>query len=150
MHTAENRCSRGWTADLDGDTHGFQADPRVRVLQHGDDGRERGRVPDLAERIEGVPHHEPALVTEPRQQRGDRRHSHPREHFTHPYPDPPVWLVREERREHLDGLDRKSTRLNSSHSQISYAVFCLKKKKTTHIHITTSLDTDLTSPTHCS
>src|SRR5256886_9822277 len=29
-------------------------------------------------------------------------------------------------------LDRKSTRLNSSHSQISYAVFCLKKKKTTH------------------
>src|SRR5688572_32097308 len=27
------------------------------------------------------------------------------------------------------GEDRKSTRLNSSHSQISYAVFCLKKKK---------------------
>src|SRR5689334_23482860 len=30
------------------------------------------------------------------------------------------------------GLDRKSTRLNSSHSSISYAVFCLKKKKETH------------------
>src|SRR5699024_12868315 len=29
----------------------------------------------------------------------------------------------------LDGLDRKSTRLNSSHVSISYAVFCLKKKK---------------------
>src|SRR2546421_1633142 len=28
-----------------------------------------------------------------------------------------------------DGEDRKSTRLNSSHDQISYAVFCLKKKK---------------------
>src|SRR2546430_9501213 len=28
-----------------------------------------------------------------------------------------------------DKVDRKSTRLNSSHSQISYAVFCLKKKK---------------------
>src|SRR3989440_711577 len=28
--------------------------------------------------------------------------------------------------------DRKSTRLNSSHDQISYAVFCLKKKKTIH------------------
>src|SRR2546427_6047219 len=28
-----------------------------------------------------------------------------------------------------EGRDRKSTRLNSSHSQISYAVFCLKKKK---------------------
>src|SRR5439155_27301035 len=30
-----------------------------------------------------------------------------------------------------DGLDRKSTRLNSSHVAISYAVFCLKKKKPT-------------------
>src|SRR2546430_8311036 len=30
--------------------------------------------------------------------------------------------------------DRKSTRLNSSHSQISYAVFCLKKKKTKSSH----------------
>src|SRR5438270_6242678 len=30
--------------------------------------------------------------------------------------------------------DRKSTRLNSSHSQISYAVFCLKKKKKKKIH----------------
>src|SRR3712207_8268870 len=28
--------------------------------------------------------------------------------------------------------DRKSTRLNSSHANISYAVFCLKKKNTTH------------------
>src|SRR2546430_10740986 len=31
-------------------------------------------------------------------------------------------------------IDRKSTRLNSSHSQISYAVFCLKKKKQRHSH----------------
>src|SRR2546427_8449787 len=31
-----------------------------------------------------------------------------------------------------DLTDRKSTRLNSSHSQISYAVFCLKKKKKEH------------------
>src|SRR5256886_12572531 len=29
--------------------------------------------------------------------------------------------------------DRKSTRLNSSHSQISYAVFCLKKKRISHL-----------------
>src|SRR5258707_9705322 len=28
-----------------------------------------------------------------------------------------------------EGIDRKSTRLNSSHANISYAVFCLKKKK---------------------
>src|SRR2546430_3659044 len=33
--------------------------------------------------------------------------------------------------EHFEKADRKSTRLNSSHSQISYAVFCLKKKKKT-------------------
>src|SRR2546430_13023777 len=49
------------------------------------------------------------------------------------------YLIREERSfaepapsstRSLQGGDRKSTRLNSSHSQISYAVFCLKKKKT--------------------
>src|SRR2546422_2297003 len=33
-------------------------------------------------------------------------------------------------------LDRKSTRLNSSHGYISYAVFCLKKKKTKNRHKT--------------
>src|SRR2546430_7350473 len=42
-------------------------------------------------------------------------------------------LVQQERllarREQFAISDRKSTRLNSSHSQISYAVFCLKKKK---------------------
>src|SRR5256886_10293448 len=50
------------------------------------------------------------------------------------------------RRVAMDGeperRDRKSTRLNSSHSQISYAVFCLKKKKKTRIdsisHLLTS------------
>src|SRR3712207_7567577 len=36
------------------------------------------------------------------------------------------------------GTDRKSTRLNSSHANISYAVFCLKKKKK-HQHICTVL-----------
>src|SRR2546430_9399524 len=35
-------------------------------------------------------------------------------------------------------LDRKSTRLNSSHSQISYAVFCLKKKKKRHSNYRTT------------
>src|SRR3712207_8961999 len=33
-----------------------------------------------------------------------------------------------------DRTDRKSTRLNSSHANISYAVFCLKKKKLISIH----------------
>src|SRR2546427_9268674 len=36
---------------------------------------------------------------------------------------------RRSRHERAGEADRKSTRLNSSHSQISYAVFCLKKKK---------------------
>src|SRR2546430_7187348 len=35
------------------------------------------------------------------------------------------------------GSDRKSTRLNSSHSQISYAVFCLKKKKNSRVAMLT-------------
>src|SRR2546430_7245568 len=38
--------------------------------------------------------------------------------------------------------DRKSTRLNSSHSQISYAVFCLKKKKATSSPIAPVLPQD--------
>src|SRR2546430_12086509 len=44
-------------------------------------------------------------------------------------------LIQERTKRDMKGLlgpfleDRKSTRLNSSHSQISYAVFCLKKKK---------------------
>src|SRR2546430_17113468 len=42
-----------------------------------------------------------------------------------------------ERTTRFKTLDRKSTRLNSSHSQISYAVFCLKKKinPSRHIHV---------------
>src|SRR2546427_3988117 len=44
--------------------------------------------------------------------------------------------------------DRKSTRLNSSHSQISYAVFCLKKKKkTTTIRLVTPYTTNITIQT---
>src|SRR2546422_2493408 len=41
------------------------------------------------------------------------------------WPDPPGESV-------LPQQDRKSTRLNSSHGYISYAVFCLKKKKSIH------------------
>src|SRR2546427_9331235 len=41
-------------------------------------------------------------------------------------------------------VDRKSTRLNSSHSQISYAVFCLKKKKAQAVgHLLVAV------PAHC-
>src|SRR5688572_32232841 len=37
-------------------------------------------------------------------------------------------------------IDRKSTRLNSSHSQISYAVFCLKKKKANMLPTAAAVD----------
>src|SRR3712207_7749433 len=67
--------------------------------------------------------HVGAVVAE--QHRGDRRRVH-RAHVEHPdagqwSPRLPTWGRR---------VDRKSTRLNSSHANISYAVFCLKKKKT--------------------
>src|SRR2546426_7485674 len=44
------------------------------------------------------------------------------------------------------GLDRKSTRLNSSHLVISYAVFCLKKKKTKNRVRQSTRPSDVVSP----
>src|SRR5689334_24627871 len=49
---------------------------------------------------------------------------------------------------HDPAEDRKSTRLNSSHSSISYAVFCLKKKKKKTTQNNTTL-THLTTQTTC-
>src|SRR2546427_11598083 len=46
------------------------------------------------------------------------------------------------------GPDRKSTRLNSSHSQISYAVFCLKKKKKNIKTTNTIVDHIMTTKNH--
>src|SRR2546427_7364954 len=65
----------------------------------------------------------PAQVLDPRGPRPAlHRDRHPRRDGDAAQPLPA--LVRR--------ADRKSTRLNSSHSQISYAVFCLKKKKNTN------------------
>src|SRR5437899_7438541 len=47
----------------------------------------------------------------------------------------------------LAGEDRKSTRLNSSHLGISYAVFCLKKKKKTNTQLTVMSKDGYTSQT---
>src|SRR2546430_5094360 len=48
--------------------------------------------------------------------------------------------------QHTTKRDRKSTRLNSSHSQISYAVFCLKKKKSEVIQRAASVNYQDTHP----
>src|SRR5690625_5788484 len=47
-----------------------------------------------------------------------------------------VLNARSRNRNQQDGGDRKSTRLNSSHVAISYAVFCLKKKTTNKLYTT--------------
>src|SRR2546430_7817727 len=59
------------------------------------------------------------------------------------YTDPETKL--DKLADRLKDADRKSTRLNSSHSQISYAVFCLKKKNTydDHFHVLNDETVDL-------
>src|SRR2546427_2855658 len=68
---------------------------------------------------------------------GRRRGAGTERQLATPHPEP------ERRRTGVRG-DRKSTRLNSSHSQISYAVFCLKKKK----EIRSRRDTSHSTPRH--
>src|SRR5690606_41387976 len=68
---------------------------------------------------DGAPHAPQALVEVPARRGGRRRRRrdvHGRQHLQGRAADPRF-------------RDRKSTRLNSSHVKISYAVFCLKKKK---------------------
>src|SRR5438445_3872425 len=50
-------------------------------------------------------------------------------------------LARQRRARRVQLGDRKSTRLNSSHANISYAVFCLKKKKKKQIDTITKMTT---------
>src|SRR2546430_10041305 len=64
-----------------------------------------------------------------------------------PLPVMMAWLL-----PNMTMLDRKSTRLNSSHSQISYAVFCLKKKKISLVsfcHHRGALLPAVKSPVYC-
>src|SRR2546430_4571260 len=70
----------------------------------------------------GSGHHGPDTV------RGPRSHQ-PRAAVDPAARAAPVLQHRGLRADDRGHVDRKSTRLNSSHSQISYAVFCLKKKK---------------------
>src|SRR3712207_7922428 len=97
----------------------FPYTTRFRSGRRRAGGRRRGRaVPWQREQGTGTGH---------RRRRGDER--------------PPRLLRRRHPRREA-GADRKSTRLNSSHANISYAVFCLKKKNiialSTHIGINTA------------
>src|SRR2546430_10342892 len=57
--------------------------------------------------------------------------------------DPDGYLIRLWDERSMKEKDRKSTRLNSSHSQISYAVFCLKKKNNVYMKYVETADWDL-------
>src|SRR3712207_7121538 len=59
-----------------------------------------------------------------------------------PHPAQRVALGRGQPLQVERNADRKSTRLNSSHANISYAVFCLKKKNTMKAHSIDTLDTE--------
>src|SRR2546430_8844356 len=76
------------------------------------------------QRVRGHPAVEQVLDVEPEQQGVAVLH-----HVVPPLRAHQSLLARRLVRSHPHELDRKSTRLNSSHSQISYAVFCLKKKE---------------------
>src|SRR5438270_9207301 len=67
--------------------------------------------------------------------RGDRGRERPHRGGDVHGRGPPRPLALRVTRPRARARDRKSTRLNSSHSQISYAVFCLKKKKNTNQHL---------------
>src|SRR3712207_6901635 len=53
--------------------------------------------------------------------------------LAHPFDDGSAVTLERDVDATAEQLDRKSTRLNSSHANISYAVFCLKKKKKTSL-----------------
>src|SRR5207248_6965502 len=81
---------------------------------YGARGRRFGLVRESGRLLDGAAEREPG--------RPGRRSDGPGADGLQPVPN--------RRRRPLPFLDRKSTRLNSSHRTISYAVFCLKKKKT--------------------
>src|SRR5256885_13169593 len=92
--------------------------PRSTLFPYTTLFRSRRRRPRTRGRLSGT--HRP--------RRADRRRGRPRAGRRHHVDRHP--RRRHERRHPRQ--DRKSTRLNSSHLVISYAVFCLKKKKTNH------------------
>src|SRR2546429_8813920 len=104
--------------------------PPVGLARHGARRQERlGGAHDEPQREQALPLGSPDGVRDQPDQarlRGSGRAGHATRRSTAAATSSGVMSAR----------DRKSTRLNSSHGYISYAVFCLKKKKThTHIHV---------------
>src|SRR5205814_2774450 len=109
LHADERQTSRGLFAEVAGGVHGNSG--RDRAEQHQEESRERvhanvegqiGQPERQRQGLRGQPHR---LEAQGRERDAGRRAQRKGE------------------------ADRKSTRLNSSHLGISYAVFCLKKKK---------------------
>src|SRR2546430_4091853 len=99
-----------------------------RALREGDAARvlwcpQHHYAKDEAEQVVGVAPYREVI------EKGDAHVDTP----YHPH-QPKEW-----RRDVVPAQDRKSTRLNSSHSQISYAVFCLKKKNAARMSDSTGL-----------
>src|SRR2546430_12275868 len=93
--------------------------PRSTLFPYTTLFRSAGRNRQGGRSVRGPGDHERAYADQPGRVPPDRAGARPRQE-----------------RVHLRQRDRKSTRLNSSHSQISYAVFCLKKKKkVSRVHI---------------
>src|SRR2546427_12036871 len=123
--TAPLRC--GWVRDCGGEVRVLQRDG---ALAGGPAGVSRGGVgvddpPNVTEPRTEIPEPRPRNVTPGARRVVSLLLRHPSlgdmPRTRQPVPAPGTgWR------------DRKSTRLNSSHSQISYAVFCLKKKTTRH------------------
>src|SRR2546427_3167135 len=92
----------------------IQRPPRAIGRAAGRAHRLKPARPSVRDSEQGPPRSD-AVVPLPRSERGGRREA--------PQGEPQTSSLQQ------NPSDRKSTRLNSSHSQISYAVFCLKKKK---------------------
>src|SRR3712207_8884902 len=95
--------------------------PRSTLFPYTTLFRSLRRGQTVVSSVEAV-HNNPALFDHPERFDPDR--------FVGVRPDPAEWIPFGGGTRRCIGADRKSTRLNSSHANISYAVFCLKKKTT--------------------
>src|SRR2546421_4568815 len=116
---------------------GARPSPTRRLGERRTLGFRRPQPREAARRKAVRVEHEAARVDQAHDAECERLSFHLRDHGSERPPDLPeteqhyVAALGVRHRATADLRDRKSTRLNSSHDQISYAVFCLKKKKKT-------------------